>query len=391
MKRLKPYIEDFRTAISFLNSSNQRIAAFKGFCICNGVRPRKFGLDMDVRWNSTYIMLKHVVPYRSTFSTFIQTHHPFRNGLPLLTDNHWYIAEKVLEFLELFYDSTVALSGVYYPTSSLMLHHVLEIAGHLNAYENDELLRPVVVPMKDKFLKYWRKIPMLYAFAFVLDPRAKMKGLHNVLLLLSDYTGADYSRFPTEVRGKLTKVFERYDTRFGDARLHRPQQSASVLSGKKKMAWNKIFASDIGSSSSSGPSQLGRRTGTSFPSPAALSELSSYLDSDCVVQYEEEFNLLNWWHEHKRTYPILSLLARDVLTVPASTISSESTFSLAGRVIEERRRRLTSEMVEVLSCLKDWELADGHLQHNVEKETKELELAFDNMYLDDDAATAGQS
>jgi hypothetical protein len=118
-----------------------------------GVRPHKFGLDMDVRWNSTYIMLKHVVPYPSTFSTFIQTHHPFRNSLPLLTDNHWYVAENVLEFLETFYDSTVALSGVYYPTSSLMLHHILEIVGHLDAYEDDELLRHVVVPMKDKFLK----------------------------------------------------------------------------------------------------------------------------------------------------------------------------------------------------------------------------------------------
>jgi hypothetical protein len=52
---------------------------------------------------------------------------------------------------------------------------------------NDELLRPVGVPMKDKFLKYWRKIPMLYAFAFVLDPRAKLKGLHNILCLLSNH------------------------------------------------------------------------------------------------------------------------------------------------------------------------------------------------------------
>jgi hypothetical protein len=223
MKHLKPYIEDFRTTISFLNSSNQCIAAFKSFCMSMGVRPRKFGLDMDVRWNSTYIMLKHVVPYRGTFSTFIQTHHPFRNGLPLLTDNHWYVAEKILGFLEVFYDSTIALSCVYYPTSSLMLHHILDIAGHLNAYENDELLRHVIVPMKDKFLKYWRNIPMLYAFTFVLDPRAKMKGLHNILHLLSNRTGTDYSRFPTDVRGKLTKVFERYETKFGDARLHRPQ------------------------------------------------------------------------------------------------------------------------------------------------------------------------
>jgi GTP cyclohydrolase II len=48
-------------------------------------------------------------------------------------------------------------------------------------------------------------------------------------------------------------------------------------------------------------------------------------------------------------------------------------------------------MVGVVSCLKDWEIADAHLQHNVEKETKELELAFDNMYLDEDATTARMS
>jgi hypothetical protein len=47
----------------------------------------------------------------------------------------------------------VALFGVYYPTSPLMLHHVLKIARNLNAYENHELLRNVVVPMKSKFLK----------------------------------------------------------------------------------------------------------------------------------------------------------------------------------------------------------------------------------------------
>jgi hypothetical protein len=47
------------------------------------------------------------------------------------------------------------------------------------------------------------------------------------------------------------------------------------------------------------------------------------------------------------------MLAKDVLTVPVSTISSESAFSLTGRIIEERRRRLASEMVEMLTCIKD--------------------------------------
>ena len=70
----------------------------------------------------------------------------------------------------------------------------------------------------------------------------------------------------------------------------------------------------------------------------STSELASYLDSDTITEFDEDFNVLSWWHQHKLTYPILSLLAKDVLTVPASTISSESTFSLAGRVIEEHRR-----------------------------------------------------
>jgi hypothetical protein len=33
-------------------------------------------------------------------------------------------------------------------------------------------------------------------------------------------------------------------------------------------------------------------------------------------------------------------------------------------------------MVDVLSCIKDWELADQHKQHTVEKETKDLEATF---------------
>ena len=48
LKRFKPYTEDFKTVINFLNSSNQRIAMFKNYCTAKGVRPRKFGLDMDV-------------------------------------------------------------------------------------------------------------------------------------------------------------------------------------------------------------------------------------------------------------------------------------------------------------------------------------------------------
>ena len=105
---------------------------------------------MDVRWNATYLILKHLVSYKDVFSVFINANY----GSTLLTARHWYIAEKILEFLELFYDSTVVLSGVYHPTSPLILHHLLDIASYLHASEKDQNLISIVYPMKLKFLKY---------------------------------------------------------------------------------------------------------------------------------------------------------------------------------------------------------------------------------------------
>jgi hypothetical protein len=49
LKCLKIDLDDFRTTISFLNSSSQLIASFKSFCLDARVHPRKLGLDMDVR------------------------------------------------------------------------------------------------------------------------------------------------------------------------------------------------------------------------------------------------------------------------------------------------------------------------------------------------------
>jgi hypothetical protein len=46
LKHLQPYLEDFRTAMTSLNASNQRIASYKQYSV--GVRPHKYGVDMDV-------------------------------------------------------------------------------------------------------------------------------------------------------------------------------------------------------------------------------------------------------------------------------------------------------------------------------------------------------
>jgi len=178
---------------------------------------------------------------------------------------------------------------------------------------------------------------MLYSFAFILDPRAKLKGFTNVLRLLSHLNGNDYSCYLTEVRAELSVIFSKYDDKFGGVRLQRGAQPSPT--GKKKTAWGKIYsddASDSGTSTSSSDLRasvgstfsLHRRSSasallqaaTSGASLAAISELSTYLDSDIVNMFDDDFNILHWWHEHKLSYHVLSILAIDVMTVPIFAI-----------------------------------------------------------------------
>jgi len=117
-----------------------------------------------------------------------------------------------------------------------MLHHILEIVGHLHSNDTDPLLIPILVPMRLKFLKYWQKIPLLYSFAFILDPIAKIRDFYNVLQLLSQAIGVDYSSYFTSVRNELYKLYNKYENKFGAAGQQRPSQPAQIM-GEKKTAW----------------------------------------------------------------------------------------------------------------------------------------------------------
>ncbi|KAL6513669.1 hypothetical protein OROHE_019529 [Orobanche hederae] len=69
-------------------------------------------------------------------------------------------------------------------------------------------------------------------------------------------------------------------------------------------------------------------------------------------------------------FPVLTAMARDLLTVQASTVASESAFSLSGRVLSIRKTRLTPASLEMCICLKDHLDASERIQHNQSLETE---------------------
>jgi hypothetical protein len=93
--------------------------------------------------------------------------------------------------------------------------------------------------MIDKYNKYWRTIPHLYCIAFILDPRAKIKGFNAVLRKLHLLTDADYGNKLAETRTLLFKLYHKYDDLYGSVREKRAAPPS--LSGKKKTAWADIY------------------------------------------------------------------------------------------------------------------------------------------------------
>ena len=77
-------------------------------------------------------------------------------------------------------------------------------------------------------------------------------------------------------------------------------------------------------------------------------------------------------------YPTWASLARNYLTVMASSVSSECAFSSAGITVSKRRNRLKGDIVEALQCMKmvyrgDLLFREVPLTKELEKDLEDLE------------------
>ena len=83
-------------------------------------------------------------------------------------------------------------------------------------------------------------------------------------------------------------------------------------------------------------------------------DVDKYLLEEPINPMTSSFDILIWWNANSSRYKILSLIARDVLAVPVSTVASESAFSTSGRILDPFRSSLSPKMLEVLVCTQSW-------------------------------------
>jgi hypothetical protein len=78
------------------------------------------------------------------------------------------------------------------------------------------------------------------------------------------------------------------------------------------------------------------------------------LNEPLVVDMNAEFDVLSFWKVNEFRYPKVAAMARDILSIPVSTVASESIFRVGGHAIDQYRSSLKPDIVEALVCTKDW-------------------------------------
>ena len=110
-------ISKIRHAVKWVKSSPSRLEKFI-ICASDEKIPYKgvVVLDVDTRWNSMYSMLMVALKYRPAFHKLSVREVTFRREMEEKTmhgiiDGDWVYVELVLPLFELFYKSTIRLSG----------------------------------------------------------------------------------------------------------------------------------------------------------------------------------------------------------------------------------------------------------------------------------------
>ena len=77
------------------------------------------------------------------------------------------------------------------------------------------------------------------------------------------------------------------------------------------------------------------------------SELDYYFEE--LRDKSINFNILNWWKVNSAKYPVILIMAHDILAILVFIIAFESVFSTGRRVLDQYKSSLKYEIAEVLS------------------------------------------
>ncbi|KAL4281244.1 hypothetical protein GQ457_03G011920 [Hibiscus cannabinus] len=359
LKELDLSIMKVRALVRYVRSSPARLQKFKT-CIEEEKEHSKslVTLDVETRWNSTFLMLEYAIKFKKAFSSLYMKYSSCFKELRKLgggpSEDDWKRVSCFLPFLSVFYDATLRLFGSSYVTCNSYAHEIygtrLMISNNIND-DDDDGVRKMAVQMMSKYDKYYGNIDNINVLVFVvviLNPRHKLNYVDWIVRDSYDETKANL--LCLNIKMVLQSLFDAYASSM-------PSSNMSGTSSSTYTSFSTFTQNGAQSGRKVDLQQLmtlkyQRDTGCSLTN-ANKSELEKYLEDACEP-HVPSFEILQWWKDQPKRYPILRKMDKDVLAIPISTVASESAFSTRGCVLDSFRTSLTPKMVEALVCTQDW-------------------------------------
>ncbi|KAF7814665.1 zinc finger BED domain-containing protein RICESLEEPER 2-like [Senna tora] len=313
-----------------------------------------------IMWNSTYLMLEHALKFQKVFDRmededdgnnayFRDDTH--RLGPPMTFD--WSNAYVFVQFLKVFYTITLRFSGSLYVTSNSCFHDIAHVHTMLqaSAVHQDPLIGEMAKKMKLKYDKYWGRpenMNPLLVIGVVLDPKYKFGYVNTTFNDIYDNDPILCESMKKKVKDTLYLLYDKYSVGVvGEQSEHEEESGDSGAVNHPGDLPMPDFV--IANPNPKGKWWSGR---TKHPSDQKT-DLDKYLETD-AIEDAPSFDVLTWWRENATKYKVVSLITRDVLAMPVSTVASESAFSTGGRVLDVFRSSLSPKMTETLICTQNW-------------------------------------
>ena len=303
---------------------------------------RNLFIDDQTQWNTTYQMLVAASELKEVFSC-LDTSDPDYKGAPSMQD--WKLVETLCTYLKPLFDAANILTTATHPTIITFFHEVWKLQLDLSraVVNEDPFISNLTKPMQHKIDKYWKDCSLVLAIAVVMDPRFKMK---LVEFSFTKIYGEDAHVYVKIVDDGIHELFHEYVT------LPLPLTPAYADEGSA--------GSHMKTEGSPGGTLLSDNGLTDFDvyimetsSHQTKSELDQYLEESLLPRVPD-FDVLGWWKLNKLKYPTLSKMARDILSVPVSSVPPESVFDTKVKEMDQYRSSLRPETVEAIVCAKDW-------------------------------------
>lgn len=311
LKTIEKPIDKVSKLVKVINTAPKKKQMYFETCTSLNVPQLSLIQEISIRWNTVYLMLERAYSMKNVLDHICKEKKEFYEYLI----QNWDEVNEIILFLKPFYDATLLLSKSKYPSLYYVVPIVDVLKEQILLRANNEIFENCATAMIEKLEEYKPHVYTDFAkFAVILDPRLK-------------------NTYFSEQGGECDNILLRFKTYFTTHYANSSRDQTLATTSQSQNAVQNIFSAVYKQKN------------------AVQDEIQNYLSMPIET---EDTDVLLWWSNQKYHLPNLTQMAKDILSIPATSVPSEQAFSKSGNLITKKRCRLSDKSIRASMCLSSW-------------------------------------